>query len=191
MATPTTTQEETRTQQRTRLRRSDPVHGEILDFLDNENALLNGDRLYEWLELLATDVSYLMPSRETVYRKDGDEWDMEGAHWEAYFRDTKEMLELRVKRSIEIASAYDRDPLPRVRRFVTNVVVESSDVDNEFVVTSNVLALRNRFDDTTYDLLSADREDVVRGTSLGFELARRLIRVDQARLDSPWVNVFL
>src|SRR6266545_5950809 len=115
-----------------RVRASQPLYGEILDFLIDEAALLDDDKHLEWLELLADDVTYKMPVRKTLYRRDGRGFDERNAH----FDDDRLSLGLRVRRSVEIVSAYDRDPAPRIRRLVTNVVVHETDEPDEWAVTS-------------------------------------------------------
>jgi 3-phenylpropionate/cinnamic acid dioxygenase small subunit len=170
-----------------RISAADPVYGEILDFLIDEAALLDDDRHTEWLALMTEDVTYRMPVRKTVYRKDGRGFDERSGH----FDDDRISLELRVKRSVDIPSAYDRDPLPRIRRLVTNVVVHTAVVAGEYRATSYILLLRNRFDAHQYDMLSAKREDVIRRTPDGLRLASRLILVDQAALGAAYWNVFM
>src|SRR5271170_8346639 len=105
-----------------RVKASDPVYGEILDFLNDEAYLLDDDQHKEWLALLTEDVSYVMPVRKTLYRRDGKGFDGSSFH----FSDNLQSMTLRVRRSVEIASAYDRDPAPRIRRMISNIVVHES-----------------------------------------------------------------
>jgi phthalate 3,4-dioxygenase subunit beta len=170
-----------------RLSASDPRHGEIVDFLTDEAALLDEDQHLEWLETLAEDIAYKIPVRKTLYRKDGRGFDERNSH----FDDDVLSLGLRVRRSVEISSAYDRDPAPRIRRFVTNVVVHETDDPDELAVTSYILLLRNRFDAPTYDMLSGKREDIIRRTPDGLRLAKRLVLLDQSALGAPYLNVFM
>jgi 3-phenylpropionate/cinnamic acid dioxygenase small subunit len=178
---------ETSTQTGARIAATEPIYGQILDFLIDEAALLDDDLHNEWLELLTDDITYKMPVRKTLYRKDGRGFDDRNSH----FDDDRMSLGLRVRRSVEIPSAYDRDPAPRIRRLVTNLVVRQGEADNEYAVTSYILLLRNRFDAPNYDILSAKREDVVRRTPDGLKLAKRLILVDQSALGAPYLNVFM
>jgi 3-phenylpropionate/cinnamic acid dioxygenase small subunit len=170
-----------------RISASQPFYGEILDFLIDEAALLDDDLHLEWLDLIADDVSYRMPVRKTLYRRDGRGFDERNNH----FDEDRLSLGLRVRRSVEISSAYDRDPAPRIRRLVTNVVVHETDVQDEYAVTSYILLLRNRFDAGHYDTLSAKREDVIRRTRDGLKLSKRLILVDQSAFGAPYLNVFM
>ncbi|MGH7858474.1 MAG: aromatic-ring-hydroxylating dioxygenase subunit beta [Candidatus Binatia bacterium] len=170
-----------------RVRASDPVYGEILDFLIDEAALLDDDRHAERLGLMTEDVTYRMPVRKSLHRRDGRGFDDRNGH----FDDDRLSLELRVRRSVEIPSAYDRDPAPRIRRLVTNLVVHATGSEGEYRATSYILLLRNRFDALNYDVLSAKREDVIRRTPDGLRLASRVILVDQAILGAAYWNVFM
>lgn len=171
-----------------RLKASDPIYGDILDFLIDEAALLDDDRHVEWLDCLTDDVVYKMPVRKTVYRRNGDGFDGRNSHWD----DNRQSLGLRVKRSVDLPSAFDRDPAPHIRRMVTNLIVRKTETSGEYAAASYVLLLRNRFDAPTYDILSAKREDLIRRGGDGTcKLARRLILVDQTALGAVFINVFM
>ncbi len=170
-----------------RVSASDPVYGEIADFLMDEAALLDDDLHAEWLERLTDDIKYKMPVRKTLYRRDGRGFDERNSH----FDDDRLSLGLRVRRSVEVPSAYDRDPAPRIRRMISNVRVWETETDGEWAVTSYLALFRNRFDAPTYDVLTAKREDVVRRTDDGLKLAQRTILVDQSALGAPYLNVFM
>jgi len=171
-----------------RVKARDPIYGDILDFLIDEAALLDDDRHVEWLEGLADDVIYRMPVRKTVYRRDGDGFDGRNSHW----HDNRQSLGLRVRRSVELPSAYDRDPAPRVRRMVSNLAVRETDTPGEYKATTNLLLLRNRFDAVASDMISAKREDIIRRSEDGTcKLASRLILVDQSVLGAVFINVFM
>jgi 3-phenylpropionate/cinnamic acid dioxygenase small subunit len=98
---------------------------------------------------------------------------------------------MRVRRTVDLANAYDRDPAPRIRRMVTNFVVHEAAQADEYTATSSILMLRNRFDDPQYDMLSGKREDIIRRTPEGLRLARRVVLLDQAALGASWLNVFM
>jgi 3-phenylpropionate/cinnamic acid dioxygenase small subunit len=171
-----------------RLKASDPIYGDILDFLIDEAALLDDDRHVEWLDCLTDDIIYQMPVRKTVYRRNGDGFDGRNSHWD----DNRQSLGLRVKRSVDLPSAFDRDPAPHIRRMVTNLVVRKTDTPGEYAATTYMLLLRNRFDAPTYDILSAKRKDLIRRGGDGTcKLASRLILVDQTALGAVFINVFM
>jgi 3-phenylpropionate/cinnamic acid dioxygenase small subunit len=170
-----------------RIKGSSTIYGEIHDFLIDEALVLDEDRHFEWLEFLAADVVYKMPIRKNMYRRDGDGIDDRNNHW----YESRDSLFMRVRRSREVASAFDRDPPPRIRRMVSNLIVRETPKPGEYAATSNLLLLRNRFDDPIYDILSAKREDLIRGENGAYKLARRIILVDQAALGAVFFNVFM
>jgi 3-phenylpropionate/cinnamic acid dioxygenase small subunit len=179
---------ETTTDQRTRIRATDPAFLEVLEFLTDDAALLDHDEHLAWLETLTDDITYRMPNRETRYRFDGPGFSDEAYH----FNDDRLSLGLRARRNEEFQYAYDRDPPPRIRRFVSNVTVYAGDNPDEYVARSYILLMKNRFDEPTYDHLTAEREDVIRRTPEGLRLAKREIFVDMQVLSTfTWANVFL
>jgi 3-phenylpropionate/cinnamic acid dioxygenase small subunit len=182
-----TTDTSTTTHSGPRISGHEELYGQIHDFLMDEAALLDDDLHNEWLGLLTDDVTYKMPVRKTLYRRDGRGFDERNSH----FDDDRMSLGLRVRRSVEIESAYDRDPAPRIRRLVTNVVAHHTDNPDEFAVTSYITLLRNRFDNPTYDILTGKREDIIRRTDDGLRLAKRVVLLDQSALGAPYLNVFM
>lgn len=166
---------------------SNPIYGDLTDFLIEEAALLDDDLHNEWLAYLADDISYKMPVRKTVYRRDGAGFESSAFH----FDDTMMSLQLRVRRSVDIVSAYDRDPAPRIRRLVTNIGAYETDTAGEYFVKSYILLLRNRFDNPQYDMLSGKREDIIRRTDAGLKLVKRTILLDQSALGAAYLNVFM
>jgi 3-phenylpropionate/cinnamic acid dioxygenase small subunit len=156
---------------------SDPLYQQVLMFLYHEAYLLDNWNLEEWLQLLSDDVVYLMPVRVTRERKDGPGF-VEGPY---HFEENKASLTLRIKR-LQTQFAWGEDPLPRTRRFISNVLVHFIDRENEWGVISSLLFVRNRGDMPDLAFLSAERHDVIRQTPEGLRLARRMILPDQAVL---------
>ena len=58
-------------------------------------------------------------------------------------------------------------------------------------MTSYLLITRSRFNFSEYDLISAERRDVLRQDGASFKLARREIILDQAVLGTPNLAIFL
>jgi len=172
---------------RVRIKASSAIYADIVDFLNDEAALMDDDLHKEWLGCLAEDISYVIPLRKNLHRKDGRGFDGGGF----LFKDDLASLTLRVRRSVEITHAYDREPPPRIRRFITNIIVHEGDASSEYAVRSNILLMRNRFNDAQYDMLTGKREDVVRQVDGGLKLAKRIVYVDQTVLGAPYLNVFM
>jgi 3-phenylpropionate/cinnamic acid dioxygenase small subunit len=170
-----------------RVRAASSIYGDIQDFLNDEAALLDDDLHMQWLDLLAEDLEYQVPVRETVYRRDGRGFSGSNFH----FRDNKDNLATRVHRSVVVAAAYDRDPAPRIRRLITNLIIHETAKPDEYAAVSSFLLLRNRFDAGTFDMLAGKREDIIRKTSNGLKLAKRLVLLDQTNLGAAYLNVFM
>jgi len=170
-----------------RIRAREPLYLELVEFLDDEAELLDENRLSEWIDLLAEDIRYWAPVRVTRRRRDGSEF----AERIGHFDDDLAMLKMRVDKLDLTTTAWAEDPPSRTRRFVTNVKAFRSEVEGEFVVLSNLLLVRNRWDLPTWELLSARREDLVRREPGGWKLARRTIWIDQSTLALANLAVFL
>lgn len=182
------TKEESQAEVGKRVSYSDPVYGKIHDYLVEEAYLLDDNKHVEWVEhCLADDVAYVSHSRKTLKRAYGSGIKYGGGE----FNDDKESLRGRARRNIETASAYDRDPEPRICRLVANIIVHETGASNEYAVRSRLVLYRNRFDDPTYDILTASRSDIVRFTDDGPKLVRREVLPDLALLGANYANVFL
>jgi 3-phenylpropionate/cinnamic acid dioxygenase small subunit len=162
----------------------------IQEFLTDEADLLDNDHYVEWVETMLTDdVHYRMPLRESRYRFDGDGFVPDGV---GYFNHDRQNLHMLARHNIEFKYAYERDPAPRIRRFVTNLKVREGENPGEYVAKSSLLVTRNRFDQAYYDLLTAERVDVIRETPDGMKLALRDIYVDMEVLSTYfWDGVLL
>lgn len=165
----------------------DPRYNEVMGFLIEEARLLDHDEFERWTELFADDLIYTMPVRRTVLRKDGRGFDPGMMH----FDDDAASLRTRVRRIMHTKTAYAEDPPSRVRRFLSSVVVHETDVEGEYIVESSVLLLRSRWSDQHYDLVSVERQDLLRRSEPGFNLARRNILIDQTALGTPNLAIFL
>ena len=162
-----------------------PVYAEAMAWLFEEAELLDANDFYPWLEMLAPDVHYTMPVRATVRRADGPGILRANHH----FDETLGSLTIRARRFLE-ATEYAEDPPSRMRRFVNNIRVRS-DGSDELGVRSYLLLLRSRFDSPQFEIICADRHDVLRRTPEGLKLARREIIVDQSTIGTVNLALFL
>lgn len=164
-----------------------PDYNRIVEFLYEEAALLDQIRLQEWGALLAPDLVYTAPLRETrTVREQAATFVRSVQH---YHDDYRSMMGRIVRLSGK--SAWAEDPPSRTRRLVTNVLVHAGAKDGEFDVVSYLLVTRSRFNFDEYDLVSAERRDVLRRDGDSFKLARREILLDQAVLGTPNLAIFL
>jgi hypothetical protein len=62
---------------------------------------------------------------------------------------------------------------------------------SEVEVVSNFICYRSAGDDTDHDLIVGERSDVVRETSSGLQLARRVVRLAHTTLVPPNMALFL
>jgi len=165
----------------------EPDYGEIMDFLIGEAHLLDLGRLEEWLALLAPDIFYWMPVRSTVIRQSGSGFDPSMS----FLFETTDSLKLRVMRSVKSGSAYAEDPGTRSRRFIGNMILHTTPDPNEYAADTNVLLMRSRGDDASFEQLSGRREDLIRRTAAGWLLTQRTILLDQSVLGTPNLAIFL
>jgi 3-phenylpropionate/cinnamic acid dioxygenase small subunit len=169
-----------------RIHERDPLFADIHEFLTDEAALLDDNLLGEWLELLAEDITYRAPLRQTVMRNQGNGFHPTMGH----FDDDVHSLGFRVHRFLDSTNAFADDPPSRTRRNVSNVAAWTTSRDGEYFVRSNLLLLRSRWDAPAFDVISARREDVVRLRDEP-RLAQRTIYLDQSTLGTPNLAVFL
>jgi 3-phenylpropionate/cinnamic acid dioxygenase small subunit len=161
------------------------VKEDIEELLLVEAELLDDRRYGDWLALFAQDLRYQMPLRLTR-EKGADE---EIAPQARRIDDTIETLTIRVRR-LDSEYAWSENPPSRTRHFVTNIRVEPSEQPDEYRVRSNVLVYRSYGDQAEYNLLTADRRDVLRRTSDGWEIARRTVILDQPTLATHNLSFF-
>ena len=106
--------------------------GEIESFLIDEAALLDEWRLEEWLELMASDVRYLVPP---LNAPDAD-------HHDTLFliSDDRRTLGSRVRQLLS-GTTWAENPRSRTRRLITNVRLLAAE-DSEARVTANFAVWR-------------------------------------------------
>lgn len=165
-----------------------PVYNQILQFLYVEARLLDETRLKEWGDTLAQDLIYTAPLRET--RPVSQQAASVVRTMQHYHDDWRSVMG-RIMRLTGTKSAWAEDPPSRTRRLVTNVLVEATDKPDEYSVRSYLLVTRSRFNFDEFDLISAERRDVLRVDGDSFKLARREILLDQAVLGTPNLAIFL
>lgn len=164
------------------------TYNRILGFLYQEARLLDTIRLKEWAATLATDLVYTVPLRQTRLMSQQAESVVRTVQ---HYHDNYRSIMGRVMRLTETKSAWAEDPPSRTRRMVSNVQVFATDKADEFAVVSNLLLARSRFDSPEMDLISGERNDLLRVDGASFKLARREVILDQAVLGTPNLAIFL
>lgn len=156
----------------------------VQDFLVAEAELLDQRRFEQWLALWTEDASYFVPVRVSRRMPAPDVVDDIGL-----FDDNKQSLTLRVRR-LGTDVAWAEDPPSFTRRFVTNFRIDPEQGD-EVRVRDYLLLYRSRGDGGTHDLISGEREHVLRGHDDGFQIASRRVVLDQASIGTKNLGVFL
>lgn len=159
---------------------------EIQNFLYRESLAVDERRFRDWLEFLADDIRYEVPVR--VVREKTAEWELSPNA--RIFDDDKETLEVRVRR-LETDFAWAEQPPSRTRHYVTNIVADHTEVEDEYLVTSNCLIYRSRGDSTDHNLYSVARKDTVRRVQDSYVLARRWAAIDQSTINAHNMSIFI
>src|SRR6201997_1948775 len=130
-------------------RRADrDIHFEVEQFYYEEAELLDDGRFTDWLELLADDLDYWMPTRTNRLRRQ-QALAVAARGEAALYEETKESLSWRIRR-FDSGMAWAEDPPSRTRHLVTNVVVHHIDSaqgsDADLAVRLAFLVYRNRLE---------------------------------------------
>jgi 3-phenylpropionate/cinnamic acid dioxygenase small subunit len=163
------------------------MYNEIAEFLIDEAALLDEQRVNDWASLLAEDLSYTAPLRQTragATRHNNVIYSM------GHFDDDYLSIMSRIGR-LGTKSAWAEDPPSRTRRLVTNVRIWETDKAGEYEVVSYVLLSRSRYEESELQVLTMQRRDCLRRVGDSFKIARREILVDQSTLGMQNLAVFL
>ncbi|AGT33882.1 small subunit of biphenly dioxygenase (plasmid) [Geobacillus genomosp. 3] len=162
------------------------VYVEVCRFLFREARLLDARAFREWLGLLTDDIVYRVPLRVTREKGQGSGFLNNMAHMD----EDRQTLEMRIHR-LETEYAWAEDPPSRTRHFVSNIEIAPGTNENELEVNSNLLVYRSRGDSPAFDILSAERQDVLRLVDEEWKLARRTILLDQTTLSTHNLSIFL
>jgi 3-phenylpropionate/cinnamic acid dioxygenase small subunit len=176
-------------------RRADrDIHFEVGQFYYEEAELLDDGRFADWLELLADDLDYWMPTRTNRLRR--QQALSIAARGEAgYYDETKESLAWRIRR-FDSGMAWAEDPPSRTRHLITNIVVRHIDPGQhpdfsaeDLEVRSAFLVYRNRLE-REENVFAGRRVDILRRTEEGLRVARRVILLDQHVLQAKNISTF-
>lgn len=156
-------------------------------FLYQEAEFLDEADYRGWFDTcLSEDLEYLIPIRTTRERSSGvSQFSREAFH----MKDTYASMRVRVDRLLT-EHAWAEDPPSRTRRLVTNVRVHELGL-GEVEVKSYLMLHRSQWDTVDYDLLVAERQDVLRSDAGGWRLRRREVLLSHTILGTANLGVFL
>jgi 3-phenylpropionate/cinnamic acid dioxygenase small subunit len=162
---------------------------EIEQFLYDEADLLDTWRFEEWLTLIAPDIHYFMPTRTNRLHRQRH-LETGGFGDAAYLDETYEHLEQRVRR-LRTGLAWAEDPPSRTRHMVSNVRVRSTAIDGMYELDCCFFIYRTRLE-REQDMFVGRRTDVIRraANAHGFQIAKRMILLDQATLLAKNLSIF-
>lgn len=170
------------------------VHFEVEQLYYLEAELLDAGRFTDWLDLLAEDLEYWMPTRTNRLRRQ-QALSIAARGEAAYYDETRESLAWRIRR-FDSGMAWAEDPPSRTRHLVTNVVAHHIDPDRhpgfgtgDLLVRSAFLVYRNRLE-REENVFAGQRTDIVRRTGDGLLVARRTILLDQNILQAKNISTF-
>ncbi|WP_369192204.1 3-phenylpropionate/cinnamic acid dioxygenase subunit beta [Streptomyces sp. R08] len=170
------------------------THFEVEQFYFEEAALLDDGRYADWLDLLAEDLDYWMPTRTNRLRRQ-QALSVAARGEAAFYDETKESLAWRIRR-FDSGMAWAEDPPSRTRHLITNVMVRHVDpaeqegfTDGDLWVRSAFLVYRNRLE-REENVFAGGRTDILRRTTDGLRITRRTILLDQNILQAKNISTF-
>jgi len=163
------------------------THFEVEQFYYREAELLDDGRYADWLELLADDLDYWMPTRSNRLRRQ-QALSVAQRGEAAFYDESKESLAWRIRR-FDSGMAWAEDPPSRTRHLVGNLEVAPL-ARGEVQAKTAFLVYRSHLE-TDHQLLSGCREDVLRRVKGEWKIARRTIVLDANVLLDKNLSVFL
>ncbi|GGL41706.1 aromatic-ring-hydroxylating dioxygenase subunit beta [Nocardia jinanensis] len=171
-----------------RVSSGDRRYHQIVDWLHDEAALLDDGHTIAWTELIAEDIIYRVPVRQTRLRDDPR---CQFADNMFHYDENHMTLTMKILRLATTASPWCENPVSRSRRLITNIRVFERAARDEFTVVSSLLITRNRHSESAPLVMSGERHDVLRRDGAGFLLARRMFLMDQTTVGFPNLTVIL
>ncbi|MQB00635.1 MAG: phenylpropionate dioxygenase [Actinobacteria bacterium] len=164
-------------------------HLECMEFLFTEAALLDDQRLKDWLQLLAPDIDYKVPVR--VVREKGKGFGFSEDAF--YMKEDFGTLNTRIKR-FDSEFAWAETPPTRTRRLVGNIRMTNGHPgggDEETRVLSNLAVYCYRGDTPAPIVLTAERHDMLRRDDGALKLVNRVVLLDSTVLGLQALSIFL
>ena len=164
------------------------LHHQISQFLYREGKALDDWKFRDWLNMLAEDISYTLSTTANAQTRDRRRSVEPPTTW--VFNDTKDLLERRVAR-LETGMAWAEEPPSRTTHMISNVIVESTGIEDEYDVYVTYLLYRTQKEkDVT--IYCGKRHDKIRkvASDIGFQIFNRKITLDQVTYNSHNISVF-
>ncbi|MCW5720808.1 MAG: 3-phenylpropionate/cinnamic acid dioxygenase subunit beta [Devosia sp.] len=160
---------------------------EAEEFLFREADLLSEAEYIRWLDLLADDIDYWVPTIQTVEARRNVVNVVAERDQLAYMSETKATLKMRVDR-LGFGDAWAEIPPSRMVHYVSNVHVTAVEGD-EMAVRSNIYIYRSRIE-TEEDKYYGKRHDRLRRVDGVWKLARRKVVLGQSVLTARSISTF-
>jgi len=155
------------------------LYSKILHWMNLEAELLDDRRERDWLEhMVSKSIVYQVPVRTTVERARGMGFLEQTFHLDERYGS----LSSRILRN-ETGFAWAEDPPSRCRHFVSNVRAGQL-VAGAVNVRSNILIYRTRQEQTSPQILSGERHDVLTLEGDALRLSKRLVLLDLTAIAS-------
>ena len=163
------------------------LHYDVSQHYYQEATLLQDREFSVWLEtFVAKDIHYWMPVTERRYVK--DKRPEPSPNEMAIINDDYDELKQRVDR-LGTGTVWMENPPSSVRYLITNIQVFHTDTENELVVLSNFVIVRNRAQLEHSEHVGC-RRDVLRKVGDGYQLARRKITLDARVTEDKNLYIF-
>jgi 3-phenylpropionate/cinnamic acid dioxygenase small subunit len=163
------------------------LHYDVSQHYFQEATLLQDREFSAWLEtFVAKDIHYWMPVVERRYVKDRRE--EPSPNDMAIVNDNYDELKQRVDR-LGTGTVWMENPPSSVRYLITNVQAFHTDNEDELVVLSNFVIVRNRSQLEHSEHVGC-RRDVLRKVGDGFQLAFRKITLDARVTEDKNLYIF-
>jgi 3-phenylpropionate/cinnamic acid dioxygenase small subunit len=151
-------------------------YGRVTEFLIREAKLLDDWHLEQWMKILSPDYHYQLTCRDFLLIEDKRP---AGAGDTCLSEETYGSLGTRIRQLASPAYTVAENPRSRIRRYVTNVLIEEIEESEDVRVSSNCLVYRTRGSQTVPDLFSISRTDTLRDTDAGLRLVKRDAVLDE------------
>jgi 3-phenylpropionate/cinnamic acid dioxygenase small subunit len=163
------------------------LYHEIVQFLYHEANLLDTRRFEEWLDLLDDDVEYEMPL--TLTRERGEQTRAHDYMME-FFAENIHSLKMRVAR-LGTDYAWAEDPPTRTRHVVANVRATRGEDEDEVKVHSIFCIFASRGDAVEYKTFVGTKDDVLARLDGRWRLRKRVVYIDQAKINAHTISFFI